>query len=401
MTNDIFISYSWNNKDIADKIYSDLSLIGLSIVKDNHNISYTESIQNFMHKIRDSKYAILVISDSYLKSTNCMYEVLQLLKDDKFVWGKILPIITDAKYFDIIERMNYVRYWQEKEKLISETIKEIDPTNALSSLEELKNIKNISQNIDFFLTKLKDCVSLKPIDFFKDSYKVLFDRIDIEPNSQKLLELIPIDSLSNPLKKLKAIKSFIAKTKFENTACYNILADAYKDLGQKDYAIKNYKKAIELNELNFSAWNNLGQVYELLYLNFEEAKKAYEKSIIANPTSETARLNLAVLYKNHIKNIEKAIELNESILLFDENNPSAHSNLASIYRLIDKNKFEKHVIVAVNQNHINAILMYANYLKLEKREFDLGNQYYLKAKELDKNGYYKDIIDIMIKSNKG
>ena len=33
MTNDIFISYSWKNKDIADKIYSDLTLIGLNILK--------------------------------------------------------------------------------------------------------------------------------------------------------------------------------------------------------------------------------------------------------------------------------------------------------------------------------------------------------------------------------
>lgn len=401
MTNDIFISYSWNNKDIADKIFSDLSLIGLSILKDRHNINYTDSISDFMTQIRDSKYAILIISDSYLKSTNCMLEVLQLLKDDKIIWDKILPIVVDAEYFNIIDRMNYIRFWQEREKDIAETIKDIDPINVLSTLEELKNIKNISQNIDYFLTNLKDCLALSPTEFFRDNYKTLLDHIDIKPNTKKLIQLIPIDSIQNPHKKLKAISDFIDKGNFENSACYNILADSYKDLGQKDLAVKNYKKAIELNELNFSAWNNLGQVYELLYHNFDEAKKAYEKSIVSNPTSEIARLNLAILYKNHLQNIQKAIELNESILQFDENNASAHSNLASIYRLTDKEKFKKHVIIAVNQEHFNAIMMYANYLKLEEKNFDLGNQYYIKAKKLDKKGVYKDLIDLLIRSDKG
>ena len=401
MTNEIFLSYCWNNKNIADKIYSDLTLIGLSILKDDHTLSYTDSINNFMMRIRDSKYAILLISDDYLKSVNCMFEVLQLLKDDKIIWDKILPINLDAKYYDPIQRISYVKYWQDKEQIISETIRDIDPTNALSILSELKNIKNISQSIDLFLSKLKDSITIKPQELFTTSYKKLFDHINISPDTKKLIELIPIDSMENPHKKLKSIRAFIKKNGFENSVCYNIIGDCYKNLNQKENAVANYKKAIELNALNFAAWNNLGQVYELLYQNYDEAKKAYEKSIEANPISETPRLNLAVLYKNHLKNIEKAIELNVSILKFDENNASAHSNLANIYRLSNKEKFEKHIIIAVNQNHINAILMYANYLKLEKKNIELGNQFYLKAKELDKDGFYKDIIEIMLQSAKG
>lgn len=399
MTNDIFISYSWKNKDIADKIYSDLTLIGLNILKDNHNINYTESISDFMVKIRDSKYAILLISDDYLKSTNCMLEVLHLLKDDRVVWDKILPIIIDAKYFEIVDRLNYLKFWEEKEKELSILVKDVEMTNAISTLQELNKIKNISQNIDNFLGKLKDCLALKPIDIFKDSYKNLLSRIDIEPKIEKFIELIPIDSIKSPHKKLKAILNFIKKTELENSACYNILADAYKGLGQKEKAVENYKKAIELNELNYSAWNNLGQVYEL-FLNYDLSKEAYEKSILANPYSEIPRLNLAVLYKTHFKNYEKAIELNTSILDFDENNASAHSNLASLYRGNDKEKFEKHIKIAVNQDHMNAILMYANYLKVEKKQIEIGNQFYLKAKELDKGGNYKEIIDYALNTHK-
>lgn len=401
MKNEIFISYSWANKDIADKIYSDLTLIGLSVLKDNHHLNYTDSISDFMLKIRDSRYAILIISDSYLKSVNCMFEVLQLLKDDKVVWDKILPINVDAKYYNITDRLIYVKYWQEKEKTINEAIKELDPSNALSTLQELKNIRDIVQNIDSFLVKLKDCLSLNPKEFFLNSYQKLFNRIEIEPDTRKLIELIPIDAIANPHKKLKKINQFIKTNNFENSVCYNIVGDCYKDLKQKESAIAQYKKAIELNQLNFSAWNNLGQVYEYLYLNYDEAKIAYEKSIEANPTDAIPRLNLAVLYKNHFKDISKSIELNESILKFDENNASAHSNLANMYRFIDPEKFEKHIIISVNQDHFNSILLYANYLKFEKRNFELGNQFYLKARELDKKGVYKSMIDVMLSSTKG
>ncbi|MCX8532295.1 toll/interleukin-1 receptor domain-containing protein [Chryseobacterium luquanense] len=401
MDHDIFISYSWNNKDIADKIYSELTLIGLKILKDNHEVKYKDSLKDFMFKIRDSKYSILLISKDYLKSVNCMFEVMQLLKDEKSIWNKILPINIDAKYYDIIDRIEYVKYWQEKDKVISQSIADIDITNAISSLEELKNIKIITQNIDSFLTKLKDILVITPSKLFSNSYKELLDKVKIQPDDEKLLQLIPIEIEKNPNKKLSKINKFIKTYKFENSFCYGIKATAYKDLKQKEKAVENYKKAIELNNLNVSAWNNLGQVYEIQYCNYDEAKYAYENAILADPFAEMPLLNLGVLYKNHFKNIDKAIEINESILKFDANNYKAHSNLASIYRLKDKSKFIKHVQISVNQNYIPAILMYANYLKVDKGNIELGNEYYLKVNELDKEGYYKEMIEILLKSNKG
>ena len=75
---EIFLSYSWKNKDIADKIYYDLTLVGFHVVKDDHELKYTNKISDYMLRIRNADYALLLISDDFLKSINCMTEVMHL-----------------------------------------------------------------------------------------------------------------------------------------------------------------------------------------------------------------------------------------------------------------------------------------------------------------------------------
>ena len=115
---EIFISYSWTNKKIADKIYYDLTFVGFIVIKDDHTLKYTDRISDFMKKIRKSDFALLIICDNYLKSINCMSEVMQLYKDDN-IWEKLLPVICkNAKIYKLTDRIQYVNYWQDKSSAI-------------------------------------------------------------------------------------------------------------------------------------------------------------------------------------------------------------------------------------------------------------------------------------------
>jgi vacuolar-type H+-ATPase subunit F/Vma7 len=157
---EIFISYSWTNKKIADKIYYDLTLVGFDVIKDDHSLKYADRISDFMKKIRKSDYAILIISEHYLKSINCMHEAMQLNKDEN-IWDKLLPVVCkDAKIYDSIERIQYVNYWQEKSIAIENALKNLDPINVTSIYQELKSHKDISQNVDIFLYNLKDKLNI-------------------------------------------------------------------------------------------------------------------------------------------------------------------------------------------------------------------------------------------------
>lgn len=400
-TPQIFISYSWTSKKTADKIFQDLTFVGFNVIKDDQNIKYTDRISDFMKRIRESDFALLLICDNYLKSINCMTEVMQLKKDDN-IWDKILPVVfKDAKIYSPIDRIQYVNYWQEKSLSIENALRMLDPINATAIYQELKSYKEITQNIDEFLTTTKDKLNTSPDELFNKFYSPLTEKIGVQPNFTKMAGLIPISLIIDPTLRLLKLTEYIEVNKIENSYSYSILASCHRDLKDFDGAIKLYKKSIEFDDFNSTAWNNLGQIYQHSYKNYSEAKKAYEKAIIAQPDLDIPRLNLGTLLSNHFDDIIGAKQQYEEILKFDENNPKAHNNLANIYRTNDFVNFEKHIIIAVNQNNLEAIMNYANYVKTIKGNLELGNKYYQKAKELDQDNLYSGIIDLLIKSNKG
>ncbi|KCV74456.1 hypothetical protein Y011_16480 [Vibrio parahaemolyticus VP49] len=91
----VFISYSWSDMKVANEIEGHLSQFQLELVRDVRDIEYKNSISDFMETIRGSDFAILLISDSYLRSKNCMKEVLHLLKDRNYE-EKILPVLVSG-----------------------------------------------------------------------------------------------------------------------------------------------------------------------------------------------------------------------------------------------------------------------------------------------------------------
>ena len=84
---EVFISYSWQgeSKAVALEIEKALKKRGIKILMDFEELSYKGSIKGFMDRLGRGHYVILVISDHYLKSENCMYELLQIAKHKNFI----------------------------------------------------------------------------------------------------------------------------------------------------------------------------------------------------------------------------------------------------------------------------------------------------------------------------
>lgn len=51
-----------------------------------------------MQSIVNMDYVVFLISDSYLKSANCMYEVLEVMKDKNYK-EKIFPAVTCSEIY--------------------------------------------------------------------------------------------------------------------------------------------------------------------------------------------------------------------------------------------------------------------------------------------------------------
>src|SRR5207249_7955720 len=60
---DIFISYSWKNKDIADEIDNRFKSVGITMRRDIRDAGYRKSIKEFMQQIRETDFVLMIISE--------------------------------------------------------------------------------------------------------------------------------------------------------------------------------------------------------------------------------------------------------------------------------------------------------------------------------------------------
>jgi len=401
----VFISYSWSTQEIAEKIYLDLTLVGLDVLKDNHEIKYTERISDFMKSIKKVDYALLIINDGYLKSKNCMIEVLELLKDDSS-WEKILPVVySDTDIYTAISRISYINYWESQTQKIAEAVKSINPINATEIYKELKKYQDITANIDSFLLNISDRLHVTPDKLFADNYEQVITKIGYKNEQEPLIKLLEIALIPNIETREIELDKYIKKYP-ESTYYYSIKAGTARNLRKFQQARYFYEKALTFDSSNYEVLNNLGQIYEHVYNEFDKAKECYEKAINSKPDLDIPRLNLGVLLSQHYNDLAGAKKIYDELLELEPDNEKAHNNIANIYKFgefvdLDKAEFHLKKAIDINPNYLEAYLNYGNFLKAFRKQIEEGNSYYRKLMEIDKNGVYKQIIEVLIKSDKG
>lgn len=156
MKENIFLSYCWNDSSEADRIYDYFKRNqNIRLHRDKIDIKKWGSIKEYMQSISNMDYIILLISDSYLKSANCMYEVLEVMRDRNYR-DKIFPAVIYSGVYSPVTRAKYVKYWQDEFKELEGTLKEINVQNLGKLNEDLKRRQDISSNIAEFLEVVSD-----------------------------------------------------------------------------------------------------------------------------------------------------------------------------------------------------------------------------------------------------
>lgn len=176
----VFLSYSWKNKNVADFIDSSFHGTGVEIVRDERSVNYTQSIKDFMRRIRGTDYSLLLITEDYLKSVNCMFEVLEIVKDEKFR-ERILPIVqSDTSIFSPEGRLTYTQFWQGEFDRITIQLQSINPINVPSEYAELRRIEEVLRTVSQFLNVVVDMKCILFAKQIKDSdIQTIKERIGI------------------------------------------------------------------------------------------------------------------------------------------------------------------------------------------------------------------------------
>lgn len=324
----IFLSYCWADTTLADQIEHDLSQIGIRVIRDKNELEYKDSIEKFMARIREADFAIVLFSEDYLRSKNCLHELFELLKERGFE-HRILPILCkDCRFFTGQQRLPFIKYWEGKRNELQNAIKQVDTLSSPSLQEELRSATQVCLELDLQLSKLADMNHMSFEQMRSENYKSLLQKIG-GSEMQHLFDLLEITLIADHRRREIAIDNYFEKYP-PNTYSYGIRASTAKERGNYEKSKINFEKSIALDPSNATSLNNLGYLYMTVFNDKQAAKPYFEKAIFADPNMVIAKLNLATVFT--AEGDEKGAEkIYKNILSTHPNEIKALNNLANIY----------------------------------------------------------------------
>ena len=154
----VFISYNWGKQSLVDEIQKCISSFVI-IKRDVSSIGFGDSITEFMNTIREEDFALIVISDAYLKSDNCIYELTTLFKDkgaDNFNKKVLFLICDDAKSIYTVDgRGKYMEFWDNRYKELVALKDHIMPESSVEITKSIRTVSFIRLQLGEFLEYAK------------------------------------------------------------------------------------------------------------------------------------------------------------------------------------------------------------------------------------------------------
>lgn len=190
---EVFLSYAWggDSEEFVNRLDQAFQGKGITIVRDKRDLGYKGLIKEFMKRIGCGKCVIAVISDKYLKSRNCMLELVEVSKNGQF-YDRIFPIIfPDAKIYDPVDRADYIIHWDsEINKLDSKLKMLVSNANLASFQQAVTQYTEFRATFDIIIYMLQNMNTLTP-DIHSDSnFEALFEAVehklsdsDLTPNA--------------------------------------------------------------------------------------------------------------------------------------------------------------------------------------------------------------------------
>jgi hypothetical protein len=180
-TSEIFISYAWGgeNEKIVNELYEVFVSKNYNLIRDKIDLGFKGNIKEFMQRIGVGSAIIVIISDKYLKSENCMFEMLEIKKNGN-LWNRIYPIVLfDAKIYDEVERIDYLIYWDNKIEELKAKIKQItNPVGTEKVIEKINQFNDIRRIIDEIMDILRNMNTLTPTMHQQAGFKPIIEALE-------------------------------------------------------------------------------------------------------------------------------------------------------------------------------------------------------------------------------
>jgi CheY-like chemotaxis protein len=178
---EIFVSYAWGDESerTVDKLEQAFTERGIRIVRDKKALDYKGSIKEFEQRIGQGQCIVLVISDKYLRSEHCMYELVEIAENKEFR-KRVFPIVLeDARLYKAVERLEYIKYWDNEIELLDTALKQVKSYNLKGISANLDKYFRIRANIDSLTDLLSDMNTLTPDLLAANGFSTLISNVKL------------------------------------------------------------------------------------------------------------------------------------------------------------------------------------------------------------------------------
>lgn len=189
----IFVSYAWGDQsskaarerdDIVEKLCLEAEAKGIVINRDKRVLRPGDSISFFMRKLGQADRIFVILSDRYLRSAYCMFELSEIWRNARFENRAFLSRIRvlaldDAKIFEPLDWVNWALHWRSEYEKLDSLARE-HGTAVLGSFghKKLAQMQQFYLNIPDILGSISEIVVPRTLDELRSyGFSDLFDDI--------------------------------------------------------------------------------------------------------------------------------------------------------------------------------------------------------------------------------
>lgn len=172
----VFVSYAWGDDTpegkargkVVDDLCTALARQGVKVRRDRDEMRPGDLISEFMNRLAEGDFVLAVISDKYLRSEYCMYELFRIYrncadKPERFL-GRVIPLIlADSGVDSLTNRLQRAIYWTKQEEELKPLVADNVVSVGTEFFRKFKLIGEFARNTSNMLEHLVD--KLQPRDF--------------------------------------------------------------------------------------------------------------------------------------------------------------------------------------------------------------------------------------------
>ncbi len=128
----------------------------------------------FIRQLTRADYVVAVVSDKYLRSPYCMYEIYKFWQkwqgDADALARSVVPIVLpEVRVGSFQQRAPYLKHWSDQAKSLEALVRDPDLRPGSESWEEVRLIREFAHHVDDILVFLNDVLMPRKLEAHLDN----------------------------------------------------------------------------------------------------------------------------------------------------------------------------------------------------------------------------------------